>query len=137
MKRYALLPMVTDAQGNRAPAVPAAAAAWVTLHDFGARALVKLALPDGTAKTATTIADVIETTDEDGTRRQVDVDAEPLTPAQRATIKTMLTNAGFDVSQFDADGIDDRAQLLRFVLRRLARWQDMPSAAVLAGWDTA
>lgn len=131
MKRFLLTTATTDAEGARTPVVPAAATSWVTLHDFGNRILVKATLPDGTAKTANTIADI--TFDEDG--RQVDITAEALTPAQRATAKTFLSNAGLDVSRFDGDGVDDRAKLLRFLLRRIAGWQDMTPRELLDGWD--
>lgn len=137
MKRLLLAAVTTsvDAEGVtvRAPTLPAAVTSWVILADFPARnrMLIKVTLPDGTAKTATTIADV--TVDEDG--RQVDINAEALTAGQRSTIKTMLTNAGFDVSQFDGDNLDNRAKLLRFLLRRLAGWQDMTPRELLDRWD--
>lgn len=131
MKRYALLNTVVAGDGTRSPNVPAAATSWVNIHDFGNRMLVKMTLPDGTAKTANTIADI--TFDEDG--RQLDINAEPLTPAQRTAAKTFLQNAGLDVSRFDEDGPDDRAKLLRFILRRLAGWQDMTARELLDGWD--
>lgn len=137
IKRYSLLPMTTDTDGSRMPVAPASASSWSMLHNFGNRALVKMAVPDGTAKTANTIADVTLETDEDGTTRQIDINAEPLNATQRTTVKNMLTNAGFDVSRFDGDGIDDRAKLLRFVLRRLAGWQDMTPRELLDKWDVA
>jgi hypothetical protein len=132
MKRYALLPM-TQVDDVRTPAIPAAATGFVVLHDFGNRALVKLSLPDGTAKTATTIADV--TVDQDG--RQVDINAEPLSAAQQTTAKNFLINQGFDVSQFDGDTVNNRAKLMRFILRRLAGWQDMTPRELLDSWDVA
>lgn len=135
MKRLLLVAKVGD--GTRADpvraSVPAVATGVVVLHEFPNRMLVKCSLPDGTAKTANTIADI--TIDEDG--RQVDINAEALGTTARATIKTFLTNQGFDVSQFDADAIDDRAKLLRFVLRRLANWRDMTVRELLEGWDAA
>lgn len=135
MKR--LLLAAKQGTGTRAdpvrPVLPAAATNMVVLHEFPARMLVKVTLPDGTAKTSNTIADI--TIDEDG--RQVDINAEALTATQRNTIKTMLTNAGFDVSQYEGDGIDDRAKLARFILRRLANWQDMGVRELLDGWDVA
>lgn len=137
MKRYILATMTTDAQGNRAPTVPAAATSWINVHDFGNRALVKLTLPDGTAKTANTIADITMTTDEDGRQVQVDINDEALTPTQIANAKTMLSSAGLDVSRFDSDGVASRAQLLRFILRRAAKWQDLSWREVLDGWDAA
>jgi hypothetical protein len=130
MKRYALQP-VTTVDGTRTPTIPAAASGFVTLHDFGPRALVKMTLPDGTAKTATTIADI--TIDQDG--RQVEVNAEPLSAAQQTTAKNFLIGQGFDVSQFDGDAVNNRAKLLRFVLRRLAGWQDMTPRELLDSWD--
>lgn len=136
MKRYALLNMTT-VNGTRTPTVPAATTSWVMLHDFGGRALVKLTLPDGTPVTANTIADVTIEIDEDGASRQIEVNAEPLTPAQMQTAKTFLTNQGFDVSRFDGDAPDNRAKLLRFILRRLAGWQDMTPRELLDGWDAA
>jgi len=136
MKRLALLP-ITAVDGNRVPTVPITATGWCMLHDFGPRALVKLNIPDGTAKTATTIADVTMEAPEDGRQRQVDINVEALTSTQRTTIKTMLQANGFDVSQFDGDNLADRAKLLRFVLRRLAGWQDMPVRELLDGWDAS
>lgn len=133
MKRLLLTTILGT--GTRAdpfrPNVPAAATAAVVLHEFPNRMLVKCVLPDGTAKTANTICDI--TFDTDG--RQVDYNAEALTPTQIANAKTLLSNAGFNVAQFDGDGIDDRAKLLRFILRRLAQWQDMTPRELLEGWD--
>jgi hypothetical protein len=131
MKRIALVPYETDVNGLRTPTIPAAATGFITLHDFGPRALVKMTLPDGTAKTATTIADI--TIDQDG--RQVEVNAEPLSAAQQTTAKNFLIGQGFDVSQFDGDAVNNRAKLLRFVLRRLAGWQDMTPRELLDSWD--
>lgn len=133
MKRILLTPVTIDASGARVPTVPAGTTGWVHLHDFGSRMLIKAQIPDGTPKTATTIADI--TFDTDG--RQVDVNAEPLTPAQRQTAKTFLSAQGLDVSRFDGDGIDDRAKLLRFILRRVAGWRDMTPRELLDGWDVA
>lgn len=132
MKRIALVP-VTTVDGVRTPTIPAAATAWVTLHDFGSRALVKMSLPDGTPKTATTIADI--TLDEDG--RQIDINDEPLTQAQRDQAKTFLSNAGLNVAKWDEDAPVSRAQVLRFILRRAAGWKDMPAREILDGWDVA
>jgi|GEM_PF-3478072 len=138
MKRIALLP-ITIVAGVRVPTLPAGATGWVMLHDFGARALVKVNIADGTVKTATTLADVTTEADENGSQRQVGVYAETLTATQRTTLKTMLSSAGFDVSSFDADDIQDRARLLRFVLRRLANWPGalwaLPVRDLLEGWD--
>lgn len=137
MKRIILSAVTTDAQGTRTPTVPAATTSWVCIADFPQRnrMLVKATLPDGTAKTANTVADITLEQTEDGVQRQVDVNAEALTAAQRDNIKTLLTNAGFDVSRFDGDGIDDRTKLLRFILRRLAGWRDISWRELLDGWD--
>ena len=132
MQRY-LLAQVQVINGTRTPTVPAAATGWVCLFEVGNRMLVKATLPDGAAKTANTIADI--THDEDG--RQVDINNEPLTAAQKQAAKTFLVNNGIDVERFDGDNIDDRAKLLRFLLRRIARWQDMTVRELLDGWDVA
>lgn len=131
MKRYTLTPYQTDAEGARFPVVPANATSWVRVEDIGNRALVKATVPDGSPVTANTIADI--TMDEDG--RQIDINAAPLTPAQRTAAKTFLANQGMDVSRFDEDAPDDRAKLLRFVLRRLAGWKDISVRELLDGWD--
>jgi hypothetical protein len=101
--------------------------------DFGPRTLVKYVVPDGTPKTANTIADV--TFDEDG--RQVDVNDEPLTPAQQAQAKTFLENNGINTDRWDEDAVVSRGKLLRFILRRAAKWNDMPVREMLDGWDVA
>jgi hypothetical protein len=135
MKRYLLAPVTITGTGRRVPTLPAGTTAWVCVHDFPARnrMLLKVQVPDGTAKTAATIADI--TIDAEG--RQVDVNAEALTQAQRDAFKTQLTNAGFDVTQFDGDNLTNRALLLRFLLRRLAAWQDLPTRDVLERWDAS
>lgn len=125
--------IVTDAQGVRTPTVPAATTSWVCLADFSGqnRMLVKCQIPDGASKTTNTIADI--TFDADG--RQLDINAEALTPTQVTAAKNFLSNAGLDVSLYDGDGINDRAKLLRFILRRIAKWRDMTPRELLDGWD--
>jgi hypothetical protein len=125
--------MGVDEEGARTPTVPAIASSWVMLHDFGQRALVKMTVPDGTAKTVTTIADVVN--DQDG--RQVDINAEPLTPAQQTVAKSFLENNGVDTSSFDADKIDDRRKLMKFVLKQEAHFQGLTTRELLDGWDIA
>ena len=130
MKRLMLADIITDATGARVPVLPAAATAWVMLADWPARTrcLVKCVLPDGTATTAATIADITF----DGEGRQVDINAAALTQAQRDAWRTRLSNAGFPVEDFD--GVD-RARLLWFILRRLAGRQGMTRDDVLHGYD--
>lgn len=140
MKRIALVP-ITTVDGVRTPTVPASTTSWVMLHDFGNRALVKGTIPDGTPQTANTIADIVEEPILDdagkptGQKRQVDINDEPLTPAQRTQAKTFLQNQGLPVDKFDADAPVSRAQLLRFILRRVAGWKDMSVRELLDGWD--
>jgi hypothetical protein len=133
IKRIALVPTQVDGSGNRAPTIPAAATGYVVLHDFGPRMLVKYTVPDGTPKTANTIADI--TLDEDG--RQIDVNDEALTPAQQAQAKSFLENQGLDTSKWAEDAVVSRGKLLRFILRRAANWRDMTPRELLDGWDVA
>jgi hypothetical protein len=95
--------------------------------------LVKYTVPDGTSKTANTIADI--TLDEDG--RQVDVNDEALTPAQQAQAKTFLENNGINTDRWAEDAVVSRGKLLRFILRRAAGWRDMTPRELLDGWDVA
>jgi len=107
------------------------------LHDWGARALVKLVQADGTAKTTTTIADITVETTEDGGQRQVEVTAESLTTTQRNAAKTFLTGQGFNTAGFDAANITNRAELLTYVLEGLRGWMPTPVRKLLDGWDVA
>jgi hypothetical protein len=127
MKRVLLATTTTDADGG---IVPAGVDTYSCITLLGNRMLLVATLPDGTARTANTIADFVFA--QDGT---VDVETATITSAQRTAIKTFLTNAGMDVSQFDGDNIQDRRQLLRFALRRLARMQDKSARELLDGWD--
>jgi hypothetical protein len=135
MKRIALLSRVQNG-ATWEPNVPAAAnGTYAVLHDFPNqnRMLVKMVLPDGTPVTTNTIADI--SIDEEG--RQIDINAEPLTAQQRTAAKSFLSNAGLDVSKWDEDAPVNRAQVLRFILRRVANWRDMPVRELLDGWDVA
>lgn len=135
IKRIALLDMTTAADGSRAPAVQPEATGWVMLHDFGQRALVKMALPDGTPTGTGWLADITMQQAEDGTWQQTDITATALTAAQLTAIKTFLTNRGFDVSSLDAT-VTNRKQLLSKVLRFVAHRTDLDDFATLAnGYD--
>lgn len=128
MRRYAL----TTALGTGAaldPFRPNVTGSYVALGYIGGRALVKTVVADGTAADADTLADLV-----DGT---ADVTPTTLAAGARTTIKTRLTSLGFDISQFDADGVDDRRKLLAFVLRRVFGWSaaQIASGLHLSGFD--
>jgi hypothetical protein len=135
MKRYLLAPITTNADSVRVPTLPPTATGYVCVAEMPNRnqMLIEATLPDGTARTASTIADVILDTD----GHAVDIETTTLTTTQRDSIKTFLTAQGIDVTQFDADNISDRWQLLRFILRRAARYQDMSPAEIVAKWGIA
>lgn len=141
MKRIALVNTTTEADGGRTPTLPPLASSWVSMADFGNRMLVKYVIPDGTPPTANTIADITmeDVLDDNGQptgqKRQVAINPEPLTPAQRTQAKSFLQSNGVDVSRFDGDGVDDREKLLRFILRRAAGRRDMTTRELLDGWD--
>lgn len=133
MRRYELAGQVgTGSMAN--PFRPNVAPPWVTVGQAGNRYLVKRVLPDGTAATAATIADLDDSNPDAPAQ---DVTATPLTAAQRTAIKTFLTNNGIDSSQFDADGVADRRQLLRFLLRRWLLWQPSDFPRAIGGFDAA
>lgn len=137
MKRLILSDVITDADGRR-PNVPAATSGYVVLADFPQRnrMLVKVNIPDGTAQTANTIADITTTTDADGRVVQVDVNAQALSGAQKTAVKTALTNAGFTAQDFDTF-VTNRARLAWFVLRRYAGWQQEDLRLLFDGFDAA
>jgi hypothetical protein len=121
MKRYAILPLTGTGTGTDPyrPTVPAGSS-YVLLAQRGQKCLVLVTLPDGTAKTTTTVADrqappVL--TDNDPAPAD---DAETylaqdvLTPTQQNAIKTWLTNQGIDVSDF---AVADRRAYFRWVRR--------------------
>jgi hypothetical protein len=136
VKRILLADIAVATDGARTPTLPAGATGFVCLHDFPARGkmLVKVNLPDGTAVTAATIADITMEATEDGRQRQVDVNPAALTTAQRDAWRTRLQAAGFDVSDFDTT-ITDRAKLLWHILRRIASRNDMTVSELLFGYD--
>lgn len=100
----------------------------------GNRALIKRPLPDGTAATAGTVADLDDSNPDAPAQ---DVTATALSAAQKTQIKTFLTNQGIDASQFDADGVGDRRQLLRFLLRRWLGWRQEDFARAIGGYDAS
>lgn len=124
IKRFELVPYVgtgstgMDADGNvtgaEDPIRPDIDGSYTLIGNVGKRALVKRTVPDGTATTPTTIADV--TTD------GFDVNPSTLTVAQRAAIKTFLANNDVDVSNFDTDNPTNRKKLLVFVFNRVLGW---------------
>lgn len=118
MRRFSLVPKIGDglAIGTAfRPSLPAGVN-WVSICEVGNRYLVQQVVPDGTAVDTDTIAD---------TNLNGDLIAAALTPAQRTTVKNRLQTLGYDVSQFDADNITDRAKLMSFILRRLANRSDI------------
>lgn len=124
MKRFKLVAKVTTVRGGISwtePDLPAGSNLSV-LADLPNRMLVCVNVPGGTAADNETICDI-------GADGQLV--AASLSAAQRNAIKTRLTSWGFDVSQFDGDGVTDRAQLLRFVVRRLANRADLDSPELL------
>jgi hypothetical protein len=104
----------------RRPNTPAGAS-WVCVGEHGSRMLVCRAEVDGTAPTATTVADLSVSVDPVTGRRvpALNVNADALTAGQLTTIQTWLTSQGFDLSQWSADNPADRRALLVFVLRRV------------------
>lgn len=127
MKRYSLVPMTgsgTDADPRR----PNVAGSYVAIGERNNHVLIKQPMPDGTAATASTIADL---NDDDSN----DVTATTLTQTRRTTIKTFLTNNGIDTAQFDLDGVIDRRQLLRFLLRRWLEWNADDFQRAIKGFD--
>lgn len=137
MWRFAIVGRIgtgTDADPYR-PDV-AAGVPWVCVHDFPARGkvLVKVKLPDGTARAAGTVADVQHGDDGEGGRAQLEIEATALTSTQRNAIKTLLGNAGFDVSAIDAT-VNDRRKLLLLVAGRLAGRADADVPLLLRGYD--
>jgi hypothetical protein len=125
MRRYRLVDKIGDGLTPETafrPDLPSDAS-WVLVCPVGANHyLVKHVVPAGSALTNDTVCD----TNVDGT-----VVAASLTNPQRTAIKNFLTNRGFDISQFDSDGVIDRARLLRFILNRLAQRADLDGPPLL------
>lgn len=125
IRRFEVVPLVgtgdigLDAEGNvtgpEDPIRPNIAGSYVVLGRVGNRVLVMRTVPDGTAQTQGTLADM--------SASGLDVNATALTAAQRTAVKTFLANSGVDVSGFDADNPDDRRKLLVFILRRVFGWK--------------
>jgi hypothetical protein len=133
VKRYEIVPVIGSGVAGD-PIRPNATGSWVTVGQVGNRALIKRPLLDGTAATAGTVADL---DDSNPDAPATDVTATPLSAAQKTAIKTFLTNNGIDASQFDADGVSDRRQLLRFLLRRWLGWRAQDFPAAIGGYDVA
>lgn len=140
LRRFELVPIVgtgetgfdDDGGPNGRPedrVRPDITGSYSVLGRVGSRVLVKRLVPDGTAQTAGTLADV--------SASGVDVNATALTAGQRATIKTFLVNNGVDVSRFDGDGIDDRRKLLVFIVRRVLGWDVTELRRAFTDYDAA
>jgi hypothetical protein len=130
MKRLALVDMLIAEDGTRSPAVPSEATGMVTLHDFGQRALVKMALPDGTATAPGWLADI--TVDQDG--QQTGIDAAPVNAATRAAIAAFLQARGIDTSNLDGS-VTDRKKLISVLMRAIGRADLDDLATLLHGYD--
>lgn len=126
MKRYLVASLIGS--GSEAdPLRPNVAGTYAWVATAGTRCLVKVPAVDGAPATAATVADLMN--------GDADVLATTLTPAQRTTLKTFLTNQGIDVAQFDADGVDDRRKFLRFLLARWLGWGQADFPRAIRGYD--
>lgn len=127
MRRFLIVPILNDAAGRR-PNVPAGTP-FVWVANTANRVLIKTDVPNGTAATPQTIADVI--TDAEGT--QVDVNAQALNAAQRTTLRTFLANNEIDPADIDDT---DRKRALLWLARKLGGARlDLP--LLLRGYDAA
>lgn len=107
--RYSLVQQIgTGTEAD--PFQPNVPGGGVTIGQRGDRVLVQTVVPNGTPMAANTIADLDE--------GALDVNATPLTAAQRTAAKTFLAQQGIDASRLDADGVTDRRALLRFLAKR-------------------
>jgi hypothetical protein len=121
MKRYVIVPLAGTGTGEDPyrPTVPAGSS-YVLLAQRGQKCLVLFTLPDGTAKTATTVADrraspvLTENDPAPSDDAETYLALDILTTTQQNTIKTFLTNQGIDVSDFAAA---DRRAYFRWVRR--------------------
>jgi hypothetical protein len=140
IRRFEIVPLVgtgetgTGADGDpnglpEDPIRPDIDGAYQVLGRVGDRVLVKRLVPDGTAQTQGTLADVVA--------GGLDVNAAALTVTQRNAIKTFLTNRGIDIGQFDSDGVDDRRKLLQFILRRVLGWNVQDFRRAFTDYDAA
>lgn len=129
MKRYEILAL-TGAGATKADAIrPNLTGAWALLASRAGRALVKRDVPDGTAATAGTVADL--------PTGAANVTATALSAGERTTIASFLTAQGLDASQFAGDGVTDRRAYLRYVLRRAFLVPELDGPQAITGFDAA
>jgi hypothetical protein len=139
LKRLELVPLIgtgatgLDADGNvigpEDPIRPDITGSYSVLGRVGNRVLVKRLLPDGTAQTPSTLADL--------TAGGLDVNDTPLTTNQRTAVKAVLQNQGVDITEFDGDGVDSRRKLLLFVLQRVLGWDVADLKRAFTDYDAA
>jgi hypothetical protein len=122
MKRYVIVPLAGTGTGEDPyrPTVPTGSS-YVLLGQRGQKCLVLLTLPNGTAKTTTTVADrqappvLTENDPAPADDAETYLAQDVLTPTQQNAIKTWLTNQGIDVSDWTPPA--DRRAYFRWVRR--------------------
>jgi len=131
MKRFSLVNIIGTG-ADKDPWRADVAGDWVCVQAWPklGKVLVKQSLPDGTAMTANTVADVLA--DAKDATVQLDVSAVVLATTQRNTVKTWLVNQGFDLTGFP--NVTDRKALLLAVMEYLAK-RECDIKLLLSGYD--